>query len=137
MYQKYLRQFEQQGSDRVLGRPRRRRGMRGHRGDSPSIAGLGASSGNESFQTQREASVNAAELPRTTREPLVRSNSGDNMNQVYKPLSVVYRQSSIRNLDKRPEATRSTSHQSSTSNVSSNSSESAAVPSLDQEGVRY
>ncbi|KAG2171567.1 hypothetical protein INT43_008293, partial [Umbelopsis isabellina] len=81
MYQKYLRQFEQQGSDRVLGRPRRRRGLRGHRGDSPSTAAMGASSGNESFQMQREPSLPAVEPPQTIREPLVRSNSGDNVSQ--------------------------------------------------------
>lgn len=137
MYQKYLRQFEQQGSDRVLGRPRRRRGMRGQRRDSPSMAATGASSGNESISMQREPSLTAVDSPRPTREPLVRSNSGDSVSQVYKPLSVVYRQSSIRNQDKRPENARSASHQSSGSTESSNSSESAAVPSLEQEALRF
>lgn len=136
-YQQYLKQFEQQGSDRVLGRPRRRRGLGGsQRGESPTMNNIGTSSGNESFVSQREPSAAPAEA--RSWESLTRTSSGDSVSQPYRTLSVVHRQSSIRNNEKRPEVNRANSQQSSTSNESTASSESnGAVPSLEREANRY
>ncbi|CAO3673798.1 unnamed protein product [Umbelopsis ramanniana] len=137
-YQEYLRQFEQQGSDRALGRPRLRRGMRNQRGHSPSVGNFGGSSGTESVFSQPNTSIPPppAETTRTW-ESLTRSSSGESISQPYRTLSVVHRQSSIRGHDERPKANRETSQKSSTSNASTESTESTSVPSLEREANRY
>jgi hypothetical protein len=68
---------------------------------------------------------------------LVRTSSGESISQPYRPLSVVHRQSSIRSNEEPLKANRETSQQSSTSNASIESMDTAAVPSLEQEANQY
>lgn len=121
----------------MLGRPRRRRGTASRRGISPSMAAMGASSGNESLLSRGENSS----VPVESRDwdGLVRTNSADSVShQPYRTLSVIQRQSSIRDDEtKRPDAIRATSQQSATSNASTGSSESVSVPTLEREASRY
>lgn len=121
----------------MLGRPRRRRGTASRRGISPSMAAMGASSGNESLLSRGENS--SAPVESRDWDGLVRTSSADSgSHQPYRTLSVIQRQSSIRDDEKkRPEAIRATSQQSATSNASTGSSESVSVPTLEREASRY
>lgn len=100
------------------------------------MAAMGASSGNESLLSRRENS--SAPVESRDWDGLDRTSSADSVShQPYRTLSVIQRQSSIRDDEKRPETIRATSQQSATSNASTGSSESVSVPTLEREASRY